>query len=187
MLELILVSARSNSHLELLNTFLSCDALIPEVGDDDILDEKHDKKIYSDISKYILQSVDRGDAAPGKISLSYLKQKHGLVHDKFIRVLLDVMLTRQYIPEIKWLDDEILDLKIKWGSLKISSSRLPKILQNSIKFRALTSTRFQIQFFDILLEKLSNQFCPSQSCNTGAFSCKRGSNIIEERRVPNSS
>ena len=63
MLELILVSARSNSHLELLNTFLSCDALIPEVGDDDILDEKHDKKIYSDISKYILQSVDRGDAA----------------------------------------------------------------------------------------------------------------------------
>ena len=57
MLELILVSARSNSHLELLNTFLSCDELIPEVGDDDILDEKHDKKIYSDISKYILNNV----------------------------------------------------------------------------------------------------------------------------------
>ena len=51
----------------------------------------------------------------------------------------------------------------------------------------MTSTRFQIQFFVISLEKLSNQFCPSQSCNTGAFSCERGSNIIEERRVPNSS
>ena len=91
--ELILICSRSNSHLDLLDTFLSCDELIPEVGDDDILDVERDKGIYSEISKHILHSVNRGDAAPGKISLSYLKQKHGLVHDKFIRVLLDVMLT----------------------------------------------------------------------------------------------
>lgn len=147
LLELILICSRSNSRLDLLDTFLSCDELIPEVGDDDILDVERDKGIYSEISKHILNNVNRGDAAPGKISLSYLKQKHGLVHDKFIRVLFDVMLTEQHIPsvrwldgeykpEITWLDDEILNLKEKWG---IPKDFELKVTEDSSKFDKIQS------------------------------------------------
>ena len=136
MLELILVCVQSNPHLDLLNTFLSCDELHPESDDFDIIDNERDNEIYSEITKHILHSVDRGDAAPGKISLSYLKQKHRLVHEKFIRVLFDVMLTRQYIPGIKWLDDEIFDLKIKWG---IPEDFELKITEDSSKFDKIQS------------------------------------------------
>ena len=46
------------------------------------------------------------------------------------------MLTRQYIPEIKWLDDEILDLKIKWG---LPEDFELKVTEDSSKFDKIQS------------------------------------------------
>ena len=111
--DLILICMESNTDLDLLNGFMWGSRYEYDTNLNRY--ELHDEKILNDLDRFMIQKINRGDFAPGKISSSWLIGKHRVTLDKLLESSIFMMLnTREVFNKHRW-EKYILPLKEHWG------------------------------------------------------------------------
>ena len=111
--DLILICMESNTDLDLLNGFMWGSRYEYDTNLNRY--DLHDEKILNDLDRFMIQKINRGDFAPGKISSSWLLGKHRVTLDKLLESSIFMMVnTREVFNKNRW-EKYILPLKEHWG------------------------------------------------------------------------